>query len=33
LLGTQRYLHATPETLGMASGRFRRSLNFDPSRP
>jgi integrase len=33
LLGTQRYLHATAQTLGVASRRFRRSLGFDPARP
>lgn len=33
LLGTQRYLRATPLTLAAASRRFRRSLNFDPAKP
>jgi integrase len=33
LLGTQRYLKATPQTLVAASRRFRRSLTFDPARP
>jgi len=31
LLGTQRYLSATPETLAAASRRFRRSLGFNPT--
>ena len=30
LLGTQRYLQATPQTLAAASRRFRRSLGFTP---
>ncbi len=33
LLGTQRYLQATPETLAAASRRFRRSLDFNPGAP
>jgi len=33
LLGTQRYLQATPQTLAAASRRFRRSLGFDPAKP
>jgi integrase/recombinase XerD len=33
LLGTERYLHATPQLLDSASRRFRRSLPFDPARP
>ena len=33
LLGTQRYLQATPETLLEASRRFRRSLGFNPAQP
>ena len=33
LLGTQRYLSATPYTLAAASRRFRRSLDFDPATP
>ena len=33
LLGTQRYLQATPKTLAAASRRFRRSLDFNPAAP
>jgi integrase len=33
LLGTEKYLHATPELLAAASRRFLRSLDFDPSHP
>lgn len=33
LLGTEKYLHATPELLAAASRRFLRSLNFDPAHP
>jgi integrase len=33
MLGTQRYLQATPQTLAVASRRFRRSLGFNPARP
>jgi len=33
LLGTQRYLQATPQTLAAVSHRFRRSLGFDPAKP
>ena len=33
LLGTQRYLQATRQTLAAASRRFRRSLGFDPAMP
>jgi integrase len=33
LLGTERYLQATPQTLATASRRFRRSLGFNPWRP
>jgi integrase len=33
LLGTQRYLQATPQTLAAASRRFRRNLGFDPAQP
>ena len=33
LLGTQRYLQATPQTLKAASRRFRRSLGFNPATP
>jgi integrase len=33
LLGTQRYLQATPQTLTAASRRFRRNLGFNPATP
>jgi integrase len=33
LLGTQRYLRVTPETLAAASKRVRRSLGFNPGAP
>jgi integrase/recombinase XerD len=33
LLGTQRYLRATPETLAVASRRMRHSLGFNPGTP
>jgi site-specific recombinase XerD len=33
LLGTEKYLHATPELLAAASRRFLRSLDFDPAHP
>jgi integrase/recombinase XerD len=33
LLGTQRYLAATPQRLSTASRRFRRSMGFDPAIP
>lgn len=33
LLGTQRYLQATAQTLSAASRRFRRSLGFNPATP
>jgi integrase len=33
LLGTQRYLRATPETLAAASKRVRHSLGFNPGAP
>ena len=33
LTGTQRYLSATPETLALASRRFRRSVGFNPEKP
>jgi integrase/recombinase XerD len=33
LLGTQRYLRATPDTLAAASRRVRRSLGFNPATP
>lgn len=33
LIGTQRYLRATPETLAVASRRMRRSLGFNPGDP
>ena len=33
LLGTEKYLHATPALLAAASKRFLRSLKFDPANP
>jgi integrase/recombinase XerD len=33
LLGTQRYLRATPEILESASKRMRRSIGFNPGEP
>ncbi len=33
LLGTEKYLHATPALLAAASKRFLRSLKFDPAHP
>ena len=33
LLGTQRYLSATPQTLSTASRRFRRSVSLDVTTP
>lgn len=33
LLGTQRYLRATPEILEAASKRMRRSIGFNPGEP
>jgi integrase/recombinase XerD len=33
LTGTQRYLSATPQTLALASRRFRRSVGFNPGEP
>ncbi len=33
LLGTQRYLRATPETLEAASKRMRHSIGFNPGEP
>ena len=33
VLGTQRYLRATPKILTAASRKFRRSLDFDPAMP
>ncbi len=33
LLGTQRYLRATPEILDAASKRMRRSIGFNPGEP
>jgi integrase/recombinase XerD len=33
LLGTQRYLRATSQTLAAASRKFRRSLGFHPANP
>jgi integrase/recombinase XerD len=33
LLGTERYLKATSQTLAAASRRFRRSLGFNPATP
>jgi integrase/recombinase XerD len=33
LLGTQRYLQATPEILSEASRRMRRSIGFNPGEP
>ncbi len=33
LLGTEKYLHATPVLLAAASKRFLRSLKFDPAHP
>jgi integrase/recombinase XerD len=33
VLGTQRYLRATPQILAAASRKFRRSLGFDPAMP
>jgi integrase/recombinase XerD len=33
LLGTERYLHVTPQILATANRRFRRSLGFNPAVP